>query len=307
MDYNFPISFQNRRACFCYFVLFLSFSFWWYSLFCVCCFSCPPRPAESNANVLVQPSPEKSDHQSISLNNKPDIIHRPKAQACKVCGKVLSSASSYYVHMKLHSGSKPFHCTVCEASFCRKPYLEVHMRTHTGERPFQCDLCLKRFTQKSSLNTHKRVHTGERPYSCEICNKRFAVKSYVTAHRWSHVAEKPLNCERCSLTFSSKNQFAIHIKTHSSSANYECHICRRTFVRDSYLIRHLNRVHREANSNYPSGCGLRYFSSQDLNGHIDQLKNFSDLIDGLASVKLEKLSNSSFKTSLTDSFLISLL
>ncbi|XP_043480022.1 zinc finger protein OZF-like isoform X1 [Leptopilina heterotoma] len=172
---------------------------------------------------------------------------RSKPQPCKVCGKVLSSASSYYVHMKLHSGNKPYHCTVCEASFCRKPYLEVHMRTHTGERPFQCELCLKRFTQKSSLNTHKRVHTGERPYACDICQKRFAVKSYVTAHRWSHVAEKPLVCERCSLTFTSKSQFAIHIRTHTANTTFECNICGRTFVRDSYLIRHQNRVHREMN------------------------------------------------------------
>lgn len=172
---------------------------------------------------------------------------RSKPQPCKVCGKVLSSASSYYVHMKLHSGNKPYHCTVCEASFCRKPYLEVHMRTHTGERPFQCELCLKRFTQKSSLNTHKRVHTGERPYACDICQKRFAVKSYVTAHRWSHVAEKPLVCDRCSLTFTSKSQFAIHIRTHTASTTYECNICGRTFVRDSYLIRHQNRVHRDIN------------------------------------------------------------
>lgn len=105
---------------------------------------------------------------------------RSKPQACKVCGKMLSSASSYYVHMKLHSGTKPFACTVCEAAFCRKPYLEVHMRTHTGksypyirkkdplkqnffsgERPFECDLCFKRFSQKSSLNTHRRIHTGK--------------------------------------------------------------------------------------------------------------------------------------------------
>ncbi|RLU18218.1 hypothetical protein DMN91_008574 [Ooceraea biroi] len=142
-------------------------------------------------------------------------------------------------------GNKPYRCTACEASFCRKPYLEVHMRTHTGERPFQCELCLKRFTQKSSLNTHKRVHTGERPYACDICQKRFAVKSYVTAHRWSHVAEKPLVCDRCSLTFTSKSQFAVHIRTHTASTTYECNICGRTFVRDSYLIRHQNRVHRD--------------------------------------------------------------
>lgn len=104
-------------------------------------------------------------------------------QTCEICGKVLSSLSSYYVHMKVHSGNKPYACTYCEATFCRKPYLEVHMRTHTGERPFVCGTCNKRFSQKSSLNTHKRVHTGERPYSCEICQKTFAVKSYVTAHR----------------------------------------------------------------------------------------------------------------------------
>jgi hypothetical protein len=27
--------------------------------------------------------------------------------------------------------------------------------------------------------------------------------------------------------------------------NYECSLCGRTFIRDSYLIRHHNRVHRD--------------------------------------------------------------
>ncbi|XP_055681479.1 zinc finger protein 41-like isoform X20 [Lutzomyia longipalpis] len=236
----------------------------------------PPDTPMSNVSDVAKPElPQSSSHgmqHSMSgQSNSATGTHtsRSKPQACKVCGKILSSASSYYVHMKLHSGTKPFQCTVCEAAFCRKPYLEVHMRTHTGERPFQCDLCMKRFSQKSSLNTHKRIHTGERPYACDICNKTFAVKSYVTAHRWSHVSEKPLSCDRCSMTFTSKSQFAIHIRTHSAGQNYECNICGRTFIRDSYLIRHHNRVHRENRTTANSIATINSVAS----GHVESGQN----------------------------------
>lgn len=68
---------------------------------------------------------------------------------------------------------------------------------------------------------------------------------HYSTHRWSHVSEKPLSCDRCSMTFTSKSQFAVHIRTHSAGQNFECNICGRTFIRDSYLIRHHNRVHRD--------------------------------------------------------------
>lgn len=162
------------------------------------------------------------------------------------CDKRFSQKSTLNIHKRVHDPNhRPFTCEHCPATFCRKPYLDIHIRSHTGERPFECATCLKRFSQRSTLNIHKRIHTGERPYACDICNKTFAVKSYVTAHRWSHVSEKPLNCDRCSMTFTSKSQFAIHIRTHSAGQNFQCHICHRSFIRDSYLIRHNNRVHRD--------------------------------------------------------------
>ncbi|XP_038108182.1 zinc finger protein 12 isoform X2 [Culex quinquefasciatus] len=166
--------------------------------------------------------------------------------SCDVCLKRFSQKSSLNTHKKIHlTNHRPFTCEHCPATFCRKPYLDIHIRSHTGERPFECATCLKRFSQRSTLNIHKRIHTGERPYACDICNKTFAVKSYVTAHRWSHVSEKPLNCDRCSMTFTSKSQFAIHIRTHTAGPSFECRLCGRSFIRDSYLIRHNNRVHRD--------------------------------------------------------------
>ena len=90
---------------------------------------------------------------------------------------------------------------------------------------------------------------------------RFAVKSYVAAHRWSHVAEKPPSCDHCSMTFTNRAQYAIHMRTHATSPAYDCHLCGRSFARDSYLIRHHNRVHRDMFPPIPDydqvGCDMR--------------------------------------------------
>ncbi|XP_058462476.1 zinc finger protein 260-like isoform X2 [Malaya genurostris] len=199
------------------------------------------KPFQCNqCNASFGRKPYLEIHLRIHSGERPFICDR------EGCDKRFSQKSTLNIHKRVHDPNhRPFICEHCPATFCRKPYLDIHIRSHTGERPFECITCSKRFSQRSTLNIHKRIHTGERPYACDICNKTFAVKSYVTAHRWSHVSEKPLNCDRCSMTFTSKSQFAIHIRTHSAGQNFECRLCGRTFIRDSYLIRHNNRVHRD--------------------------------------------------------------
>ena len=81
---------------------------------------------------------------------------RKKNSICKVCGIVLSPKTNVNVHMRTHSGARPYQCALCLSRFRQKAHLMKHFRcSHNMKRPpFVCLFCPEETATSNDLYRH---------------------------------------------------------------------------------------------------------------------------------------------------------
>ncbi|XP_028441409.1 zinc finger protein ZFPM1 [Perca flavescens] len=80
----------------------------------------------------------------------------------------------------------------CNKSCPSASSLEIHMRTHSGERPFVCLICLSAFTTKANCERHLKVHTDTLNGVCHGCGFVSTTRDILYSHLvTSHMVCQP--------------------------------------------------------------------------------------------------------------------
>ncbi|GCB74193.1 hypothetical protein scyTo_0003280 [Scyliorhinus torazame] len=66
-----------------------------------------------------------------------------QGNVCKYCGKVCKSSNSlaFLAHIRTHTGSKPFRCTLCNFATAQLGDARNHVKRHLGVREYKCHIC----------------------------------------------------------------------------------------------------------------------------------------------------------------------
>ncbi|XP_062997359.1 zinc finger protein ZFPM1 [Elgaria multicarinata webbii] len=70
----------------------------------------------------------------------------------------------------------------CKKSCPSASSLEIHMRSHSGERPFVCLICLSAFTTKANCERHLKVHTDTLNGVCHSCGFISTTRDILYSH-----------------------------------------------------------------------------------------------------------------------------
>ena len=239
------------------------------------------RPLKAKRRSIIDFLVDKQE----DVGNFPEqnSLLKSKKIQCDYCPKRYKQRYLLKIHIRSHTGERPFKCDHCPKQYASRDVLKIHIRQHTGERPNTCEICKATFTDGSNFRRHcKTVHTkkshiwkkccksyilpdeieahekyheenettkrifkkeNKNKFQCERCPKQFTRSDRLKVHIRNHTGEKPLKCDHCPKQYASRDMLKIHIRQHTGERPYTCEICKSTFTDGSNYRKHYKNMH----------------------------------------------------------------
>ncbi|KAL8164702.1 UNVERIFIED_CONTAM: hypothetical protein K2H54_002844 [Gekko kuhli] len=239
-------------------------------------------------------APAKMEAESL-----PRVTLKMNPPKCPECGKSFLSNVAMTIHIRTHTGERPFRCHLCPKAFPSRGDLKRHIKTHLRRKespsassapkgkkclaariqllrqlgvasgpgkPHICPQCGKSFNKRQDLRKHQGTHSAERPFPCPECGRRFRLRQILVAHMKVHVGERPFACTQCGKRFRQKHHVESHQRVHTGEKPFACTTCGKRYAQKQPLISHL-RVHTGERPYACAECGKSFRNQATLTIH----------------------------------------